>query len=272
MWIVIRGGGDLASGVAMRLYRAGLRVLITELAQPLVVRRLVSFAEAVYEGQAQVEGVTGQRVDDLDQAQEAAQRGKIPVLVDAQGKTIDELCYHAAGRLAIVDARMLKQPPERSDIHSAFVVGLGPGFTAGQDCHAVIETNRGHLLGRVIWQGNTTDDTGIPESVAGHGADRVLRAPAAGLLKGYAAIGEHVHTGQVLAEVAGQLVYAPFDGVLRGLLRSGLAVGDGLKIGDVDPRNDPQYCYLISDKSLSIGGGVLEAIFSQAHLRPYLWS
>ncbi len=271
MWIVIRGGGDLASGVAMRLYRSGLRVLITELAQPLVVRRTVSFAEAVYEGQMQVEGVTGQRVDNLSQALQAAQQGVIPVLVDAQGEVIDALCRSEAGRLAIVDARMLKRPPERSDVDAAFVVGLGPGFIAGQNCHAVIETQRGHLLGRVIWQGESTSDTGIPESVAGHSSDRVLRAPLDGLLTDHAEIGEHVHPGQVIAEVAGQPIYAPFRGVLRGLLRSGLAVQVGVKIGDVDPRDDPQYCYLISDKSLAVGGGVLEALFSQANLRACFW-
>lgn len=269
MWIVIRGGGDLASGVAIRLYRCGLQVLITELPQPLVVRRRVAFAEAVYAGRIEVEGVVGRQVTGIDRAEEAARRGEIPVLIDPQGEAIERL---RPGRLVVVDARMTKRPPEPFDLNSAFVIGLGPGFSAGQDCHAVIETNRGHSLGRVIWDGPGEADTGIPEQVGAHGAERVLRAPAAGRLQGQAEIGQRLQAGQVVAEVAGQAVLAPFEGVLRGLIRSGLDVTPGLKIGDVDPRNDPKFCYQVSDKSLAVGGGVLEALLSQADLRTRLWN
>lgn len=271
MWIVIRGGGDLASGVALRLRRCSLQILITELPQPLVVRRRVAFAEAVYDGRIAVEGVVGRRMAELELAQEAARRGEIPVLVDPDGAVIERLRLAQAGRLVVVDARMTKRPPEPFDLTAAFVIGLGPGFNAGQNCHAVIETNRGHSLGRVIWAGPGEPDTGVPERVGAHGAERVLRAPAAGRLHCRAEIGQRLQAGQVIAEVAGQPVLAPFEGVLRGLLRSGLEVTPGLKIGDVDPRNDPQFCSQVSDKSLAVGGGVLEALLSQSNLRPWLW-
>lgn len=271
MWIVIRGGGDLASGVALRLRRCGLQVLVTELPQPLVVRRRVAFAEAIYEDYIRVEGVVGRRAADLNQAGTAAQRGEIPVLVDPEGAVMEHLRQTEAGRLAVIDARMTKRPPEPFDMRGVFVVGLGPGFSAGQNCQAVIETNRGHNLGRVIWDGPSEPDTGIPERVGAHGADRVLRAPAAGRLYGRAEIGQRLQAGQLVAEVDGQPVLAPFEGVLRGLLRSGLEVAPGLKIGDVDPRNEPQFCYQVSDKSLAVGGGALEALLSQSDVRSRLW-
>jgi xanthine dehydrogenase accessory factor len=267
---LIRGGGDIASGVALRLHRAGLQLVITELPQPLVVRRLVSFAEAVYEGHASVEGILATRVDDLDGLSAVLERHQIPVIVDPQAGLLDTLLFDI-----LVDARMTKQPPDL-DIHAASlsgvtVIGLGPGFVAGRDCHAVIETQRGHDLGRVIWEGAPAANTRTPESIAGHGAERVLRAPADGQLVATAEIGEHLEPGQLVAEVAGQPVVAPFRGVLRGLLHSGLQVWRGLKIGDVDPRDDPRFCFQVSDKSLAIAGGVLEVILSRTDLRRRLW-
>lgn len=264
--ILIRGGGDIASGVALRLHRAGLCLVITELPQPLVVRRLVSFAEAVYQGQAVVEGVVAQQVEDLDRLSAVLERRQIPVLVDPQAGVLGMLLFDI-----LVDARMTKQQPELGMQAASLVIGLGPGFVAARDCHAVIETQRGHDLGRVIWQGAPAGDTRIPESVAGHSAERVLRAPANGQLLTHAAIGDHLEPGQLVAEVAGQPVCAPFGGVLRGLLHPGLQVWRGLKIGDVDPRNDPLFCSQVSDKSLAIGGGVLEAILSRSDLRCRLW-
>jgi xanthine dehydrogenase accessory factor len=166
---------------------------------------------------------------------------------------------------------MTKHLPETGIDSADLVIGLGPGFVAGENCHAVVETNRGHRLGRVIWQGTPQCDTGIPERVVDHGAERVLRAPADGVLQAYAKIGDHLEAGQPVVEVAGQPVLAPFRGVLRGLLHPGLCVRQGLKVGDVDPRDDPLYCSLVSDKSLAIGGGVLEAILSRPELRPYYW-
>jgi xanthine dehydrogenase accessory factor len=271
--ILIRGGGDLASGVALRLYKAGFRLLITELPQPSVVRRLVSFAEAVYSGRAVVEGVQGRMVQDFRQALTVMEVGQVPVLVDPGAQVLQS--FHSNGTDpdlgVLVDARMTKRPPEIGLDSAPLVIGLGPGFVAGANCHAVIETNRGHLLGRVIWEGGPESDTGIPESVAQHQSDRVLRSPAAGALEAFAEIGEHLEPGQPVAAVNGQMVLAPFRGVLRGLVHAGLNVRPGEKIGDVDPRDDPRYCTLVSDKSLAVGGGVLEAILSRPEMRNLLW-
>jgi xanthine dehydrogenase accessory factor len=268
--VALRGGGDLASGIALRLHRAGLRVAISELPQPLTVRRLVSFSEAIYEGETVVEGITARRISDptdtLRILRVFAQK-QIPVLVDPD--------FHALQSLrpsVVIDARMTKQAPERGNHQASLVIGLGPGFEAGSNCHAVIETKRGHNLGRVIWQGAAERDTGVPESVAEHGSERVLRAPIGGILEARAEIGSLVESGQVVADVDGQPVMASFAGVLRGLVHTGLPVLQGMKVGDVDPRGDPAACRLVSDKALAVGGGVLEAILSRSDLRPLLWT
>ncbi|MCI0519944.1 MAG: EF2563 family selenium-dependent molybdenum hydroxylase system protein [Chloroflexi bacterium] len=270
MIVLIRGGGDIASGVAMRLHRGGVRVAVLELPQPLAVRRLVSFSEAVYTDEHAVEGVTARRVTDPTDTLRILQifaRGQIPVLVDPEGKAIAALHPHV-----VVDARLLKQRVPLIPERVGLILGLGPGFTAGENCHAAIETNRGHMLGRVFWQGSPEEDTGAPESVAQLGRERVLRAPADGELVTQVEIGAHVEAGQVIAEVAGQPVTARFKGVMRGLLRGGMTVSAGLKIGDVDPRDDVRYCTTISDKALAVGGGVMEAILFRVELRKHLWA
>jgi xanthine dehydrogenase accessory factor len=269
--IYLRGGGDLATGIGLRLHRAGLAVMVAELPEPLVVRRKAAFAEAVFAGQTEVEGVAALRVDDLPSAWSAVQAGLIPVLVDPFAAVLPDLRREAEA-LILIDGRMTKRPPE-PDLLTAvdLMIGLGPGFTAGLDCHAVIETNRGHRLGRVIWSGSAQVDTGLPESVNGQIGSRVLRAPCTGVLTGRAEIGDLVRPGQILAEVSGVPVVAPFAGALRGLLHSGLRVAAGMKIGDLDPRNDPAYSRLVSDKSLAVGGGVLEAILAKPELRRRLW-
>lgn len=264
--VLIRGGGELASGVALRLFRAGLRVVITELPQPLAIRRLVSFAEAVYRGETQVEEITACLVKDPVQAMEQAENQRIPVLIDPEATIIKFL-----KPLVLVDARMTKRAPEYGMEVAPLVIGLGPGFIGGVNCHAVIETHRGHYLGRVIWQGEPLPDTGIPEGVQGHYAERVLRAPCNGLFRPLVEIGESLEQGRLIAEVNGCAIRAPFAGVLRGILHAGLQVQAGLKIGDLDPRNDPRYCTLVSDKSLAVGGGVLEAILSRSDIRARLW-
>lgn len=264
--ILIRGGGDLATGVAIRLLHSGLRVIITELPQPLAVRRTVSFAEAVYSGEINVEGITGHRIDDpTDSLRILSILGKqqIPVLVDP-GCTSAALLHPAV----IVDGRMTKLPPEAIGYVPGLYIGLGPGFEAGVNCQAVIETRRCHTLGRVVWRGSSDPDTGTPDG----DPNRVLRAPADGELVAHAEICQHLESGQPIAEVAGQTVTAPFPGILRGLLHPGLTVARGLKIGDMDPRDDPRLCRMVSDKSLSIGGGVLEAILSKPELRHQLWT
>jgi xanthine dehydrogenase accessory factor len=264
--IFIRGGGDLATGVALRLIRSGLRVIVTELAQPLAVRRTVSFAEAIYSKEITIEGITGHVVTDPTDSLRVItilSKQQVPVLVDPQCSAAKVL--HAS---VIVDARMTKHPPEPIGYVPGLYLGLGPGFEAGVNCQAVVETRRGHMLGRVYWQGSPDPDTGQPDG----DPQRVLRAPADGELIAHVSICDHVETGQPIAEVAGQTVVAPFPGVVRGLLHPGLTVTKGLKIGDIDPRDDPRFCQLVSDKSLSIGGGVLEAILSRPELRSQLWS
>lgn len=253
--ILLRGGGDLASGVALRLHRAGFPIIITELPQPLAVRRAVSFSEAVYEQHWQVEGVTATLVNSAGEIESALAANQIPVLVDPNLEKLPSLYP----RLPIlVDARLLKQSHPSLTQSAPFTIGLGPGFSAGINCHAFIETQRGHTLGRVYWSGSASTDTGQPEG----DRRRVLRAPSNGILKGYAQIGDPLEAGQSIAEVNGEKVFAPFAGVLRGLIRPGIHVPGGTKIGDVDPRNIREYCFLASDKALSVGGGVLEALLS----------
>ncbi len=251
--ILIRGGGDLASGVALRLHHAGFDSLIAELPQPLAVRRAVSFAEAVYEGTWAVEDVTARRIETSKQLLDCLVRREIPVLVDPDLALLSTFNLKPS---TVIDARLLKQPAPPLTDSSPFTIGLGPGFVAGENCHAVIETQRGHTLGRVYWNGSANADSGLPEG----DPRRVLRAPASGRLTSEAQIGQHFEPGQVIAEVNGEKISAPFPGVLRGLLHPGLEVKQGLKIGDLDPRDKREYCFLVSDKSLAIGGGVLEAI------------
>ena len=269
--ILIRGGGDLASGVALRLFRCGFQVVISELPQPLAVRRTVSFAEAVFVGQVNVESVTAQLVQP-NKITAALAAGEIPVLVDPNAYILNDLAFtstNAEHRFeVVVDARLTKHPPDPLPVPVDTHIGLGPGFIAGQDCHAVIETRRSHTLGRVYWSGETQQDSGLPEGEA----SRVLRAPCDGILATAAEIGEHVEQGQKIAEISPDNirdsqgehspgnVIAPLSGLLRGLIHPGLHVTEGLKIGDIDPRDDPDTCNLVSDKALAIGGGVLEAI------------
>jgi xanthine dehydrogenase accessory factor len=261
--VLIRGAGDLASGVAARLHRCGFPVVMTELPQPLMVRRMVCFGEAVYQGEMAVEGIVARRVPDVTAARQALAERIIPILVDPLAAYRAELAPHV-----LVDGTMAKHNTgvactRRFD--APLVIGLGPGFTAGSDCHAVIETQRGHWLGRVYWQGATLPDTGVPGESGGTAtATRVLRAPVAGLLAAQAEIGDLMALGQLVATVAGSEVRAGCAGVLRGLIRPGVHVTAGVKIGDIDPRGERAHCFTISDKSLAVGGGVLEAILTNA--------
>lgn len=259
---LLRGGGDLGTGVAARLHRVGFHVLVTEIEKPLAVRRLVALAEAVYAGRVEVEDLVGTRVERAEEVQSAWDRGEIPVIVDPQMKILSQMEFHA-----LVDARMRKRPPETGRQTAPLVIGLGPGFRAGESCDAVIETNRGHHMGRVIREGRAQPDTGVPEPVRGYDVDRVLRAPADGTLQARVPLGAVVAEGDVIAEVDGASLVAPFDGALRGLMHDGVPVQEGLKVGDLDPRGEPGYCYEISDKALAVGGGVLEALLSRPDIR-----
>ena len=265
--VAIRGGGDLATGVAYRLHRCGFPVLITELPSPLMVRRAVSFGSAVIEGALTVDGIEARRADSLEEAIAIQSDNVIPVLVDPEAALLAEYAP-----TVLVDARMLKRMPESLPFRPLLVIGLGPGFTAPENCDLVIETMRGHTLGRVIRQGSAQADTGQPDPVMGHSSDRVLRAPADGILVTLASIGEKVEKGQPIAQVGTEVITAPFNGVIRGLIHNGLTVKKGTKVGDVDPRGDPAYCFMISDKSLAVGGGVLEAMFSWPEVRERIQS
>jgi xanthine dehydrogenase accessory factor len=260
--VLIRGGGDLASGVAVRLHRAGVAVLVTEIPQPLAVRRLVSVAEAVFAGSVEVEGVRARLISDADAARQILDAHEIPVLVDAEA-----VCLGRLQPPVVVDGRMRKRPPEFGRDIAELVIGLGPGFTAGVNCHAFVETNRGHHMGRVFWEGSAQADTAVPEPVAGIDVDRVLRAPRHGMIQSLAKLADVVREGDPLFQVDGEVVRAPFAGAVRGLLHDGLTVEPGMKVGDLDPRAIPRFCREISDKSLAVGGGVLEAILSRSDLR-----
>lgn len=266
---MIRGGGDIASGVAIRLYRADLRIVITELSQPLAVRRLVCFSEAIINGETAVEGIVARRVEDFsrhEQIQEIINNGDIPVIIDPEAASASYL-----NPVVLIDGRMMKEPPLPLNYIPKLIIGLGPGFDAGHNCHAVVETNRGHTLGRVIWEGKPQADTGIPESIGNQRENRVLRAPSDGILRTFAEICDTIERGQMIAEVNGIPISANFSGVLRGILHNNIPVKKGQKIGDMDPRGEPEYCSLVSDKALAVGGGVLEAILTMAEIRDELW-
>jgi xanthine dehydrogenase accessory factor len=258
--VLIKGAGDLATGVAWRLWRAGFPVVMTELAQPLALRRCVAFAEAVYAGEATVEGIKARRVQDPSAVSEAWAQGVIPVVVN-----VEISLYEHIKPEVMVDATMAKQNRGTRLDEAPLVIGLGPGYTAGVDVHVVIETNRGHYLGRALWNGSAQADTGTPGIIAGVQRERVVRAPVPGVFTGSRQIGDQVVIGDVLGRVGETPVLAPLSGVVRGLIHDGVRVDQGLKIGDIDPRGEVNYCYTISEKSLAIGGGVLEAILFHLH-------
>ena len=260
--VVVRGGGDLGSGVAYRLFVSGFPVLITELERPLLLRRAVSFGSAIIEGSIIVEDISSRRAGSIDEALSYQKQGEVPVLVDPNGD-----CLATYSPEIVVDARMLKRAPDSQHNPLPLLIGLGPGFEAPTNCYAVIETNRGHRMGRVILKGEAQPDTGKPEGVMGHRSDRVLRSPAKGIIKGVARIGAHLQEGDRVAHVGDQWVTAPFEGVLRGLIHDGTEVNLSDKIGDVDPRGELLNCFTISDKALAVGGGVVEAILSSQRIR-----
>ena len=263
--VLVRGGGDLATGVIYRLYRAGFPVAVTEVETPLAVRRTVAFAQAVYDGAITIEGITGRLITTPEAILPLWEEGIVPVLVDPQARVREHLPF-----IVLVDAIMAKRNTGTHITDAPLVVALGPGFTAGVDCHAVVETMRGHFLGRVYWSGSALPDTGTPGNVMGYDKERVLRAPCDGHITPLVDIGDRVEEGQVICTVEGEPVRAPFPGVLRGLVHPRVHVRAGMKIGDVDPRARPEHCFTISDKSLAVGGGVLEAVLAAPQVRERL--
>ena len=258
--IIVRGGGDLATGTIYKLYKCGFPILILEVANPSAIRRNVAFSEAVYQGTQTVEDVTCYYADSLSRAESLLQEGKLVVLVDPKGDCIPRL-----KPLAVVDAILAKKNLGTNKEMAPVTVALGPGFTAGEDVDAVIETKRGHNLGRVLWQGSAAPNTGIPGMIGGYGKERVIHCPAEGILRNVCKITDTVTKGQEIAVVEtenGNIpVLASLDGLLRGLIRDGYPVTKGFKIADIDPRTEEyQNCFTISDKARCIAGGVVEAI------------
>ena len=255
--VLVRGAGDIATGVAHRLFCSGFRVCMTEIPEPLAIRRAVCFSEAVYEGEKTVEGVTAKRLVDAEAITATWKKGRIPLLVDPQAELRKTMRPHV-----IVDAIMAKKNLGTTLSDASLVIALGPGFLAGTDVHLVIETNRGHDLGRLIREGAAEPDTGVPGVVGGYAEKRVLRAPEAGRFDPFREIGDVVEAGDVVADVNGVPMRARISGVLRGVLREGTMVHKGMKSGDVDARGNREACFTISDKARAIGGSVLEGILA----------
>ncbi len=253
--VIIRGGGDLATGVAVRLFRTGFSVIILEIDRPTVIRLPVSFARAVYEGKAIIEGVEAVLISSWEEAERITKLNKVPVLVDQKGSCIKKL-----SPAVLVDAILAKRNLGTKINQAPLVIGLGPGFTAGDDVNVVVETKRGHNLGRVYYQGKAAPDTGVPGEVGGESIRRLLRAPAEGKIIPLHKIGDLVKAGEVIAKVEGVPLKAEISGVLRGLIYPQSWVTRGMKVGDIDPRGIMEYSFTVSDKARSLGGAVLGAI------------
>jgi xanthine dehydrogenase accessory factor len=252
----LKGAGEMASGIAWRLYEANIRKLfLMEIPEPLAVRREVCFSEAVFHGKKAVEGVQAVRTEGAQATRKTWEQGKLAVIVDPKWTMIEEMCP-----VVVVDSILAKRNLGTSMKEAPLVIGLGPGFTAGRDVHMVIETNRGHNLGRIILEGSAEANTGVPGVIGGYAGERVIRAPVRGWFTARVEIGDKVRSGDLLGDVDAHEVRAEIDGVVRGLIASGCLVSEGLKLGDIDPRGDESYCTTISEKSRAIGGAVLEAI------------
>lgn len=256
--ILIRGAGEMASGVAWRLFQSHFNILLTEIPQPLAVRREVSFCEAVYEGQKKVEGVEAVLITSEVEARGIWASQRIPLMIDPGLTRSLALKPHV-----LVDAILAKKNTGTRINLAPLIIALGPGFKAGIDAHLIVETNRGHNLGRILTEGEAEADTGIPGIIGGYSVERVLKSPSEGIITTRKKIGDPVAPGEIVAEVDGRPIEARIKGVLRGLIREGTPVPAGLKVGDVDPRENPAYCTTISEKARAIAGAVLEGIMRE---------
>ena len=255
MLVLIKGAGDLATGVAHRLKRCGFDVVMTEIEEPTTVRRTVAFSQAVYDCKVEVEGVKASLVKDIQMIRENIDNGVISVIVDKDENIIEVLKPDI-----VVDAIVAKKNTGTSIDDAPIVIALRPGFEAGVDCDLVIETKRGHYLGRVITKGKAIPNTGVPGNIGGHTVGRIIRATSDGIINPVSEIGDYVEEGQVVAYIDKIPVYASISGIVRGMLQGGVEVFKGMKSGDIDPRCKKEHCFTISDKARSIGGGVLEGI------------
>ncbi|QLY80406.1 selenium-dependent molybdenum cofactor biosynthesis protein YqeB [Clostridium intestinale] len=254
--VIVRGGGDIASGVIQKLYRCGFKVLVLEIENPTCIRRAVSFSEALFEDEIEVEGIKSVRVKNLEEIEDAWKNNKVPVIVDPKGSYINLLKPKA-----VVDGILAKKNLGTYINMAPITIALGPGFEAGKDVDVVIETNRGHNLGRLIFNGEAQADTGAPGNIGGYTKERVIYSPCDGVINNVRVIGDIVKKEEPLAYVGDYIVRATIDGVLRGIIRNNSKVYKGLKIADIDPRlEERKNCFTISDKARTIGGGVLEAL------------
>lgn len=266
MIIWVRGAGDIATGVAFRLYQSGFSVVMSDLPRPTSIRRTICFSEAIINGETKVEHIVARFATDANEARDILARKEIAVLADPSGEIAQQL-----NPFAVIDAILAKRNLGTKIDDAEIVVGVGPGFTAGVDCHAVVETMRGHTLGRVYYSGSALPDTGIPGSIAGFTLERLLRAPRAGVFRGVKKIGDVVQAGDICAYVDDEPVTTRIKGVLRGLLPDGIEVYEGMKSGDVDPRCEISHCFTVSDKALAVGGGALEAVLHGLAQKGYSW-
>ncbi|GAA0180252.1 selenium-dependent molybdenum cofactor biosynthesis protein YqeB [Clostridium sediminicola] len=263
--VIIKSGGDLATAVAHRLFRVGFPVIITELEKPMMVRRTVSFANCIYEKEWTVEGVTAVLADSNDNVKKILKEGKIPVIIDPKCKIIEKIKPSI-----VVDGILAKKNCGTKITDAPIVIGLGPGFTANLDVHVVIETQRGHELGKIIYEGKAIPNTGIPGNIIGYTAQRVLRSSCSGIVKNHVDIGSYVEAGETICSVDGTLVKAEIKGIVRGLIHDGLIVKKNEKLGDIDPRGEKKYCQIISEKGRNIAGGVLEAILIELNKKYHI--
>lgn len=260
--VVIRGGGDIATGISHKLYRSGFRILILEIEKPTMVRRTVSFASAVYDCGAIVEKVKAVKAYNTKDIQRIWSKNQIPVMVDPKCEIIDEMKIDI-----LVDATLAKRNLGTNRTMAPITIGVGPGFDASKDVDVVVETIRGHDLGKLIFKGYAEPDTGVPGKILGYGKERVLRAPCHGIINNLSNIGDTIKKDQIIAYVDNEPVKATIDGILRGIIMNDSKVKKGLKIADIDPREIKEYCFTISDKARSVAGGVLEAILYMKNIR-----
>jgi len=254
--ILLKGGGDLATGIGYRLNRAGFKLLVIEKPEPTAIRRTVSFASAIYQDNIEIEGVKAMKINSPRELKLSWSKNKVPVTTTDQTALLTSFQPDI-----IIDGRMLKESTDQTIDEASLVIGIGPGFKINQNCNLAVETNRGHHLGRVIYEGSTAKNTGSPGNVNGYTDERVIHAPEAGIFQSDYQIGQKIKSGAIIGKINNKPLKAEIDGVIRGLLKPGIKITAGTKLADIDPRSKKDYCYYISDKALAIAGGVLEAIF-----------
>lgn len=260
--VVIRGAGDVATGIGHRLHRCGFKVLHLDIGKPLVIRRTVAFTQAIFDGEGEVEGVKCRLVKNIEEIEKAWMEDEVAVMVDPEALIIDQIKPDV-----VVDAIIAKKNIGTNKSMANTTIGIGPGFTAGDDVDVVVESNRGHFLGSIILKGSAASNTGEPGNIGGFTKERVIRANANGVIRNVREIGDLVTKGEPIAYIGDTVVKASLDGMLRGLIKNDSDVFEGLKIADVDPRGERKYCFTITEKARAIGGGVLEGILYMDKIR-----